>query len=41
VPLEPRAVAALKAGVNTIAVHVHQTRGGQYFDIGIDEVIDR
>ena len=40
-PFDSAAVAALRAGTNTLAVHVHQTRGGQYADVGIDEVIER
>ncbi|MHB2033558.1 MAG: glycoside hydrolase family 2 protein [Gemmatimonadaceae bacterium] len=40
-PLDARAIAALRAGTNTLAVHVHQIKGGQYADVGIDEVIER
>lgn len=35
VPLTQQSRAALKAGGNTMAVHCHQTRGGQYIDAGI------
>ena len=35
VPLSKASVAALKTGVNTIAVHCHQTQGGQFIDVGI------
>jgi hypothetical protein len=33
--LGPKAAASLKPGVNTMAVHCHQTTGGQFIDVGI------
>jgi aldose 1-epimerase len=32
--------ARFRAGANLVAVHVHQDRGGQVFDLGIDDVTD-
>jgi beta-galactosidase len=40
VPLSAYAAKSLRADDNTIAVHCHQTGGGQYIDVGIAEEVD-
>jgi len=40
-PLGAKAKAALKPGLNRLAVHCHQTSGGQYIDVGFVDIKER
>jgi hypothetical protein len=40
VPVSDAARAALQPGKNTIAVHAHQNRGGQFVDVGLVDVLE-
>jgi len=39
--LDEKARAAFKPGLNKLAVHCHQTRGGQYIDVGLVDIRER
>lgn len=40
VPLDDVSKQRLRPGTNVLAIHVHNARGAQYFDMGIVEVVD-
>jgi hypothetical protein len=40
VPLSGAGRETLRSGKNTLAVHAHQTRGGQFIDVGIADVTE-
>ncbi len=39
--LTPQGQAALKVGQNVLAVHCHQTSGGQFIDLGLSEMVSQ
>jgi hypothetical protein len=40
VPLDEKSAAALTSGQNTLALHCHQTGGGQYIDVGLSRLVE-
>jgi hypothetical protein len=40
VPFSAQAAKLLRRGRNTLAAHCHQTRGGQYIDVGLEVVVE-
>jgi hypothetical protein len=41
IDMNDEGAAALKAGKNLMAVHCHQTVGGQFIDVGLATVVER
>lgn len=39
IPLDEEAHKAIRDGKNVLAVHCHQTRGGQFIDVGIVDLV--